>query len=247
LKALTPPLLVLMLLAGILASCSRSADQGKDATEEPQVVIKYRDDGTRSSASQVNEFNQVHGTRVTYFQDGKTVRSKLSFENGLKQGPSVSYYKNGQLFEYATFENGEKHGPQRKYYKSGELLAEYAYDQGHALPGLKEYTKDGTLVSGYPEVGFREIDHLTSRNRIDLEISCTRKKGKMKYFRIQQEHGETSRVYLITENGSTIMQFYIPPGETLSKKLDILAEIPTDLGTLLVLERSYQLKVKNTK
>ena len=236
---------MLLLLAGIMASCSRAADQGKDASEDPEVVIKYRDDGTRSSASQVNELNQVHGTRVTYFRDGKTVRAKLSFQQGLKQGPSVSYYKNGQVFEYATFENGEKHGPQRKYHKSGELLAEYAYDKGHALPGLKEYTKDGTLVNSYPEVGFREIDHLATRNRIDLEISCSHKRGKMKYFRIRQENGESNRVYLITENGSTIMQFYVPPGETLNEKMDILAEIPTDLGNILVLELSYQLKATN--
>lgn len=190
--------------------------------------------------------DKVHGTRITYFRDGKTVSSKLSFEHGLKQGPCVKYYKNGQIFEYASFENGERHGAHRKYYKSGELLAEYAYDQGHPLPGLKEYELDGTLVSNYPTVGFREIDNLASRNRIDLEISCSQKGGKMKYFLLTEENGEKNRVYLITENGSATMQFYIQPGETLNRKVDILAEIPSDLGNILVLEPSHELHVKNS-
>jgi len=234
-----------MILAGLFASCSRSADQGEDASKDPEIVIKYRDDGTRSSASQVNEFNQVHGTRVTYFRDGLTVREKLSFKHGLKHGPSVSYYKNGQVFEYSSYVDGERHGPHRKYYKNGELLAEYDYDQGHALPGLKEYEPDGTLIGDYPQVGFREIDKLATRNRIDLEISCSRKRGKMKFFVLKEKNGEMDRVYLITENGSTIMQYYVQPGETLDMKLDILAELPTDLGNILVLELSYRLRATN--
>jgi antitoxin component YwqK of YwqJK toxin-antitoxin module len=187
----------------------------------------------------------VHGIRVTYFRDGKTVSSKLSFEHGLKQGPSVKYYKNGQVFEHSSYENGERHGPHRKYYKSGELLAEYNYKKGQALPGLKEYELDGTLVNAYPEVEFREIDHLASRSRIDLELNCTRTRGKMKYFVLTQEDDRANRIYLITENGRATMQYYIQPGETLDRKVDILAEIPTDLGNTLVLELSYQLSVKN--
>ena len=234
-----------MFLTGLFCSCSRSADPEGDSNSDPQVVIKRRDDGTMSSANQVDEMGRVHGIRVTYFPDGKTVYSKLTFNHGFKDGSSLRYYENGQVFEQATFESGEKHGPQRKYHKSGELLADYAYENGHPLPGLKEYHKDGTLVGEYPEVGFREIDHLSSRNRIDLEISCTQKRGKMKYFVIQQENGEYNRVYLITENGSTTMQFYVQPGETLDRKVDIVAEIPTDLGNILALELSYHLRVSN--
>lgn len=234
-----------MLLTGLFCSCSRSADPEGYSNSDPQVVVKRRDDGTMSSANQVDEMGRVHGIRVTYFPNGKTVFSKLTFKHGIKEGPSVMYYDNGQVFEHATFENGEKHGPQRKYHKSGELLAEYAYENGHPLPGLKEYHKDGTLVSEYPEVGFREIDHLSSRNRIDLETSCTWKKGKMKFFVLQEENEEKNRVYLITENGSTTMQFYIQSGETLDRKVDIVAEIPTDLGNILVLELSYHLTATN--
>ena len=253
----TPALPVLLALTIFLApgilSCNRPGDPGGDGgnvpagsdVSDPGLVVKRRQDGTISSVNQVNELGQVDGTRVTYFPDGKTVYSKLSFRDGIRHGLSVKYYDNGKVFEMATFENGEKHGPQRKYYKTGELLAVYDYEHGHALPGLKEYTREGTLIDEYPEVRFREIDHLATRSRIDLEISCTWKKGKMKYYILQKEDDKTSRVYLITENGSTTMQFYLPTGEALNKQVDIIAEIPTDLGNILVLERSYNLSVVN--
>jgi hypothetical protein len=80
---------------------------------------------------------------------------------------------------------------------------------------------------------------------MDLEINCSQKGGKMKYFLLTEENGERNRVYLITENGTATMHFYVSPGESLNKDIDILAEIPTDLGNILVLELSYQLHVKN--
>jgi len=244
--------LAFFLAFGILA-CSRSAgpkgdgskDPAGDKFSDPEIVYKYRGDGTISSVNQVDQEGRVHGTRLTYFPDGKTIYEKLSFEHGIKQGTCIKYYNNRQVFEMSTFENGQKHGPQRKYYKTGELLAVYAYENGHALPGLKEYTKDGILIDEYPEVHFREIDHLASHSRIDLEISCTWKQGKMKFHVLQKEQGKTSRVYLITENGSATMQFFVSPGETLDRDVDIIAEIPTDLGNILALERSYHLSVTN--
>ena len=234
-------------MAVITASCSRPAVPGEDPQDEPRVVVKRRSDGTISSINEVNDYDQIHGTRVSYYRDGKTVYSKQSVQHGQKHGPSVWYYENGNIFEEASFESGKRHGPHRKYHKTGELLADYAYENGHPLPGLKEYLKDGTEVREYPEVGFREIDHLADRNRIDLEIYCTRSKGKMKYHRVTLVNGQEERVYLITENGKALLQFYVQPGASLDEKVDIIAEIPTELGNILVLRRFYHLQVTNEK
>jgi antitoxin component YwqK of YwqJK toxin-antitoxin module len=245
LKSHIYPLLALLVLAGLTFSCSRPTAPSEDTQDEPRVVIKRRSDGTISSVNQVNDYDQIHGTRVSYYRDGKTVYSKQSVQDGKKHGPSVWYYENGNIFEEASFENGKRHGPHRKYHKTGELLAEYVYENGHPLPGLKEYLKDGTLVSDYPEVQFREIDHLAERNRIDLEIYCTRSKGKMKYHRATLVNGQEERVYLITEKGKALLQFYVQPGASLDETVDIIAEIPTELGNLWVLEKSYRLQATN--
>ena len=234
------------LLAGFDCTHSSGTDGIKPDENKPEVVVKKREDGTLSSINQVDDMGRVHGIRITYFADGKTMYSKFEFKHGIKQGPSIRYYNNGQIFEHTTFEEGKKHGPSRKYHKSGELLARCDYEHGIVLPGLKEYHKDGSQVISYPEVKFREIDHLASRKRIDLEMSCISKVNGVKYFLIEEGQEAGSRTYLNSENGTASMQFYVKPGETLDKKLEFIAEIPTEMGNIMAKKLSYHLIARNT-
>ena len=239
----------LALIILISFSCNRSSDiKDKNPGEERSgTVVKKREDGTLSSVNQVDEMGRVHGVRVTYFADGKTIYSKLTFNHGKKQGPSIRNYNNGQIYEHASFENGEKHGLTKKFYKNGDLLAEFKYKQGIALPGLKEYGKGGELIDSYPTVEFREVNHLASHNRIDLELNCTKKYNGTKYFLLDSDQGKESRTYLITEKGSAIIQFYLKPGELLSKKVEIMAEFPTELGNVYAKRYTYHLTARNNK
>ena len=232
-----------------LLSCAQKSSSPEDAGKEAQLEIirKKRADGTLSSVNQVDEEGRVHGLRVTYFDDGKTVYSKFNFKHGKKHGPSIRFYRNGQVFEHSEFVFGKKHGVSRKYHKDGSLLSECSFADGHPLPGLKEYREDGTLITSYPEVVFREIDHLAFRNRVDLEMSCTSKVNGVKYYRLLQEADKTSRIYLISEKNAATLQFYVQPGASLEENLNILAEIPTEYGNLFARELYYALRLTNTK
>ena len=130
-----------MIIIQCLTCLSCNQDRGSEATlsgdPEKEVIIKRRDDGTLSSVNQVVEDGIVHGIRVTYYSDGKTVYSKLTFNYGIRNGSSIRYYRNGQIFEHTTYRDGKKHGPARKYYKNGDLTAEYEYENGIIMPGLK--------------------------------------------------------------------------------------------------------------
>jgi antitoxin component YwqK of YwqJK toxin-antitoxin module len=187
----------------------------------------------------------VHGIRATYYGDGKTLYSKQTFNRGRKQGPATWYYKSGQIFKQTNFEEGKRQGLTRVYYKSGKLSAEFKSEHGVVLPGLKEYKKDGTLITSYPDVQFRELDFLASKNRVDLEIYCTKKRSGVKFYILNANNGATDRVYLITKNDSAHMQFYVKSGEVLHREVNILAEIPTELGNVLAKKYSYQLSVSN--
>ena len=240
-----PLLLVLVLSASI--SCIRSANVEEKAVKEskPENIVMRRSDGTISSVNQVNENNRVHGIRATYYEDGKTLYSKQPFGHGKKQGPATWYYMDGTIFKQTNFKNGKRDGLTIIYYKDGKLLAEFEAEKGNILPGLKEYREDGSLVSSYPDIQFRELDFLASKNRLDLEIYCSKKRSGVKFFILHEKNGEASRVYLITKNDAALMQFYVKPGETLNRKVDILAEIPTELGNILARKYSYQLRVAN--
>ena len=187
----------------------------------------------------------MHGIRATYYKDGKTLYSKQTFSHGRKQGPATWYYTNGQVFKQTNFEEGKRQGHTRIYYKDGKLSAEFESEHGMVLPGLKEYNKDGTPVTSYPDVQFREIDLLASKNRVDLEIYCTKKRSGVKFYILNTKIITTDRVYLITANDSALLQFYLKPGEVLNREVNILAEIPTELGNVLAKKYSYQLKVSN--
>lgn len=230
-------------------SCNPTSEnkEKKDLNSGSNTVIKKRDDGTVSSVNQVDEIGRVHGVRVTYFSDGKTIYTKLTFDHGKKHGPSIRYYNNGQIYEHASFEYGEKHGLTKKYYKNGKLLAEFEYHQGIALVGLKEYDKEGELISSYPTVEFKEVNNLASNDKISLEIHCSKPYNGTKYFLINGENVKANRTYLITEKGFALIPFYVKPGETLNKEIEIIAEIPTEPGNVYVKRYSYHLNARNDK
>jgi len=236
-----------LLLLSLVSSCSQSPDVKEDSSDqsEPETVVKRRDDGTISSVNQVNEFSMVHGVRATYYGDGKTLYSKQSYSHGKKQGPAFWYYKNGQVYKQTNFEDGKRHGRTRVYYMDGSLSAEFESEHGNVLPGLKEYDEEGTLLTAYPEILFRELDFLASKNRLDLEVYCMKKRSGVKFFILHEKDGETSRVYLITKDDSALMQFYVKPGNTLDRRVNIMAEMPTELGNTLARRYSYQLSVSN--
>jgi hypothetical protein len=221
----------------------------EETSDKSQVetVIKRRDDGTRSSVNQVDANGMVHGMRVTYYPDGKTIYSKHSFDHAVKQGPSVWYYRSGQVFKHINYKDGKKDGPARVYYKNGNLTAEFEYKNGKVLPGMKEYDREGKLVTGYPDIAFREIDQLAAKNRIDLEVFCAERKRGVKYFLIEENEGKESRTYLISENSAALMQFYVKPGDQLIKKIEIMAEIPTELGNVMARKLTYHLSAANLK
>ena len=239
----------ILLIILISFSCNPKAEKKVENAndERSSVVVKKRDDGTLSSVNQVDEMMRVHGVRVTYFADGKTIYTKFTFKHGKKHGPSIRYYNNGQIYEHGSFENGERHGLTRKYYKTGKLMAEFEYYQGIALSGLKEYDKKGELLVSYPTVEFREVDHLASNDRIDLEIHCSKPYNGTKYFLINGENRKVNRTYLITEKGEALLDLYVKPGETLNRTIEIMSEIPTELGNVYVTRYTHQLNTINDK
>ena len=237
----------MLLVLSLCASCGQRDEGGKDTANEnqPEIVVRRRDDGTVSSVNQVNESGRVHGIRVTYYGDGKTIYSKQTFVQGRKNGPAQWYYVNGQLFKRTNFKDGKRQGLTRIYYKNGDLLAEFESDKGNVLPGLKEYLEDGSLVTGYPQIHFEEKNFLSSKNRVDLEVSCSKNRSGVKFFVLNDENGKESRVYLITENDRATLQFYVNPGESLDKQVKILAENPTELGNILARKYTYHLQISN--
>ena len=140
---------VLFLLSVSLAGCgSAKGDPGKEKKkDDSNVVIRRRDDGTISSVNPLDEEGFVNGVMVNYYEDGKTVHSKVTFVHGSKQGPALWYYKNGQVYEHTAYVSGQKEGLTRKYYENGVLMEETTYSQGQEMSGKKRYDRRGEPIT----------------------------------------------------------------------------------------------------
>jgi antitoxin component YwqK of YwqJK toxin-antitoxin module len=136
---------LLILIAGI-SSCgsdNKKEEKGQEATES--MVKKYNNDGTLSSVNPVDEEGYVHGVKTNFYEDGKTIHSKVTYDHGRKHGPALWYYKNGQIHEHTSFYFGRKQGLTKKYYPTGELMEELSYEKGEVQPGGKKYNRSGEV------------------------------------------------------------------------------------------------------
>lgn len=239
--------LLVLMLGWTLSACSGDQSKGKSSSaNEPKVVKKFRDDGTLSSMNPVDEDDFVHGVKVNYYGDGRTIHSRVTYEHGVKNGPAIWYYKNGQIFEHTAFMDGRKHGVTKKYHDNGKLLSQCTFHNGDPKPGLVEYKKDGSKVSNHPTVEFKKLDRTASENTVYLEIRSSVRSSKARYFyKADLENHSQYRDYLDSDGGKATLDFYVAPGTSISRKIELYAELPTELGNILVRELSYQLNASN--
>jgi antitoxin component YwqK of YwqJK toxin-antitoxin module len=140
-------LVVILLTAGLAACGTGNKEDQADQKEDSSIVKKRRDDGTLSSINPLDTDGYIDGVKINFYEDGKTVHSRITYEHGRKQGPALWYYKNGQVHEHTAYYFGRKHGLTKKYYDTGELMEELTYEQGEVQPGAKKYRKSGELIT----------------------------------------------------------------------------------------------------
>jgi len=139
-------LLILAFMMGIFACNADTASSNQEEEDQPKMVKKRREDGSLSSINPVDEEGYVHGVRVNFYEDGLTVHSKVTYQNGRKHGPAIWFFKNGKIYEHTNYYQNRKNGITKRYYETGELYEETSYDTGEELPGKKKYTKEGKLI-----------------------------------------------------------------------------------------------------
>jgi antitoxin component YwqK of YwqJK toxin-antitoxin module len=144
----TMHLLALLLLITGLSSCTAGNKKEAISQEETSSMVrKYNDDGTLSSINPVDEEGFLDGVKINYYEDGKTIHSKITYEHGRKHGPALWYYKNGQVHEHTAYYFGRKQGLTKKYYPTGELMEELTYEQGEVQPGARKFDRQGKEIN----------------------------------------------------------------------------------------------------
>ncbi|MDC1064416.1 hypothetical protein OAP98_00235 [Flavobacteriaceae bacterium] len=128
----------------LLSSCGKTIDWDDD---KEYITISFNSEGlTKVLSYKGLPFN---GELVEYFDDEKTqLKERIDYKEGLKDGLSEEYNKNGQLEESVTYKEGEEEEEVKyTYHVNGQLFSKGTYKDGN-LDGLyEEYYVNGQLFS----------------------------------------------------------------------------------------------------
>lgn len=207
----------------------------------------YRKDGTLESLITF-ENNRKHGPAVSYYPDGKTIKTKMNYVNGYKQGVAIWYYPDGEVYRETPYVDGRINGIRKTYYNSGVLQAEIPYQNGQPGMGLKEYNQDGNQKSYDAKILIREIDRISMDKTFTLVISLSNQSRSVKFYQGKLTNGTFWNDQLApipTENGVGKLQFYISKGTFKMETLNIVAKDGTSLDHDHILQKEYHLAVEN--
>lgn len=199
---------LLILLLAVFSSCDKTK-QLADKVNNGLWDTKLNDKKREAAIEELPEYKTM-GSNYTgvwkMYSEDSTLISSNTYLNGVRNGISIQYYKNGKPMLETNYLEGEQHGTAKKYYKSGkiyretpyhnglidgvvkkyydggELMSESPFKNGYQIFGLKEYTETGQEIKRKPTILIEEIDKLASVKRYIVEISLSKNSGKAKYF-----------------------------------------------------------------
>lgn len=123
----------------------------------------------------LDDVNRKIGLWVYKSKSGK-IKKTITFRTGVRHGPSIAYYDNGQIFIEQRFDNGLLSGPYREFYENGQLQLEKHYYKDLLQGRYTRYYKSGRkkIQKNYE----RDILHGIYVSYVDKPSSPISEKGK---------------------------------------------------------------------
>lgn len=181
------------------------------------------------------------GLTKTFYKSGRLQRTYL-YKDGLRQDSSCWYYEEGQVFRVTPFINDTVEGIQKQFYRTGQIKAKMGYSKGLRTPFFQEFTREGRLVTGYPEIVVKTQDNYKTNAQYDITLSLT-KKTDVRFFRGEFTNGlyDTSRLKKINtyENtGHLNLKKTVTPGKSY---VGVIGEVLTDFGNRILIYKKIDL------
>ena len=87
------------------------------------------------------------GIAITYSK-GNWEKSAISYEEGLRSGPTVEWYQPGQKMIESSYFKGALHGRAQEWHRNGQLAEDGEYEYGITL-WEKNWDENGVLKKDY--------------------------------------------------------------------------------------------------
>lgn len=237
-----------VLFIAILFGCD-SLDKGSKAGNDKKdgVVKQYRPDGSIKTEITFKD-GVKNGPAKSYYKNGK-LRQEINYVNNVKDGPVVTYYENGKKYQVTPYANGQIEGKRLKYRMDGKLMAEVPYHNGNPCAGLKEYLTDGSPKTKYPEIVVKEINNLLKSNEYILRVSISDHSKHVVYYLGEMDEGGCIRDDAMRiepqKPGILELKYNVQPGMFTMETLNIIAVVETRLGNPYITQRKYNLAIEN--
>jgi len=96
------------------------------------------------------------GTVVEYWEDGRTLKRMVTYEDGIKHGKFYKWYRNGNMAIRKKYYRGLLQGKYREWYKKGDKKIKAHYNDGkftseytyYKLNGKVQFTFDFSTIIG---------------------------------------------------------------------------------------------------
>jgi len=107
---------------------------------------KYKFDGTLLEEG-TSGASGYEGKRTYVQEDG--VKVEETYVNGLKNGKTIAWNKDGSKYSESTFVNDKQHGKSFMYFPDGKVSHQYSHNHGKKDGESINYNQDGTVESKY--------------------------------------------------------------------------------------------------
>jgi hypothetical protein len=241
-------LAAVLLTAILAASCGKPAELQQANSGKLNGVHKYYyPDGTLYLEGTFKD-SIPHGGFKQYFKNGKLFEEAF-YVHGLQHGLTRRYYEDGKLSMEIPYDSGRIHGVRKKYRKDGGLAYEVPFHYDRPCIGLKEYFTSGNLVNNYPKLIIEEDNHVWDENRYSLKIRLSKEGEKVKFYRGTLTDGKyigTHAEFIYLEKaGHGRIDYFLGPGDFVMERVNIIAEIKTDLGNQYIMQKAFNVAVEN--
>ena len=173
----------------------------------------------------------LNGETRTFYKGGQ-LNQTFWYENGIREDSARKYYLEGQVFRSTPYRHDTVHGTQVQYYRTGEVRAKLNFNKGLRTPGLEEYDRNGRLQKDYPGIVYTIDDNYAASGKVRINLGITDEKRNVKFYRGEFTDGvfDTAVCKLITPvNGKTWIDLR-KSGTPQPANIGVIAAILTDFG-----------------
>lgn len=233
------PLLILFLLL-IAAGCG-SRGSSKNSSDAANNITSVPDTGftgikqyfSRDVLMKESTFENgiLNGETKTYYQGGQ-LNQTFWYENGIREDSAKKYYLEGQVWRSTPYRHDTIHGTQIQYYRTGKVRAKLNFNKGLRTPELEEYDRNGILQKNYPGIVYTIDDNYAASGKIRINLGITDEKRKVKFYRGELTNGvfDTTVCKLIPAVNDKIWLDLKKSGTPQPAHIGVIAAILTDFG-----------------